>query len=125
MTDAQLKEAVLGPWPFFGVSSRGEVFARRIGLCTALLAEHHQIRVSHWLALGVEIHHIAVPQQIDAASLRRRPRRGGHCIGGCGRARRRRLRAGDADSKPGAQARGGKSRQQKPVGRGVAHRLVR
>uniref|UniRef100_Q47BT7 Uncharacterized protein n=1 Tax=Dechloromonas aromatica (strain RCB) TaxID=159087 RepID=Q47BT7_DECAR len=30
MTDSQLKEAVLGPWPFFGVSSRGEVFARYI-----------------------------------------------------------------------------------------------
>ncbi|UCV29700.1 hypothetical protein [Ferribacterium limneticum] len=30
MTDAQLKEAVLGPWPFFGVSSRGEVFARYV-----------------------------------------------------------------------------------------------
>jgi hypothetical protein len=30
MTDLQLKEAVLGPWPFFGVSSRGEVFARYV-----------------------------------------------------------------------------------------------
>ena len=30
MTDAQLKEAVLTHWPFFGVSSRGDVFARYI-----------------------------------------------------------------------------------------------
>ncbi|MBP5986359.1 MAG: hypothetical protein KA538_04165 [Azonexus sp.] len=30
MTDAQLKEAVLAQWPFFGVSSRGDVFARYI-----------------------------------------------------------------------------------------------
>ena len=30
MTDAQLNEAVLTHWPFFGVSSRGDVFARYI-----------------------------------------------------------------------------------------------
>ena len=30
MTDSQLKEAVLGHWPFFGVSARGDVFARYV-----------------------------------------------------------------------------------------------
>ena len=30
MTDAQLKEAVLSHWPFFGVSLRGDVFARYV-----------------------------------------------------------------------------------------------
>ena len=30
MTDAQLKDAVLSPWPFFGASTRGDVFARYV-----------------------------------------------------------------------------------------------
>ncbi len=30
MTDAQIKEAVLNQWPFFGVSSHGDVFARYV-----------------------------------------------------------------------------------------------
>ncbi len=30
MTDAQIKAAVLAQWPFFGVSSRGDIFARYV-----------------------------------------------------------------------------------------------
>ncbi len=30
MTDAQIKQAFVNHWPFFGVSSRGDVFARYV-----------------------------------------------------------------------------------------------
>lgn len=30
MTDEQIKEAALNQWPFFGVSSHGDVFARYV-----------------------------------------------------------------------------------------------
>lgn len=30
MTDAQLKDFILSPWPFFGVSSQGDVLARYV-----------------------------------------------------------------------------------------------